>query len=352
MSVQTILEEFDRLDSSEQSELIDFLLGRSASHARSVSQFITELRKRNGLSCPRCGCVEGIRKAGFTTYGIQRYKCATCGRGFIASSGTIASGSTKSLRVWKEFFRCMASGLSCRKTARICGIHYTTAFRWRHAVLDAVREESKPSSLDGIVEADETFFRLSFKGSKRLRDVADRAPHRRGGDVSSRGLSSNQVCVPTVLSRSGRSFAKAGCLGAVSVEALSYALQGAVASGATICTDSAGAYKRFSEANGIVHIRMNGKQSRIGIYNLQRINGLHSCLKRFMAPFNGVSTKYLNNYLAWNDALRNSRKEGSGAAGHLMDVSFGAFSKMNSRGYMRREPVPVVNPEAFRRDVA
>ena len=38
------------------------------------------------------------------------------------------------------------------------------------------------------------------------------------------------------------------------------------------------------------------------------INSYHSQLKRFMRGFNGVSTKYLNNYLVWNN-LVNYAKE-------------------------------------------
>lgn len=35
------------------------------------------------------------------------------------------------------------------------------------------------------------------------------------------------------------------------------------------------------------------------IYNIQRVNAFHSSLKRWINKFNGVSTKYLTNYLFW-----------------------------------------------------
>lgn len=352
MSVESIIEAFNRLSSVEQCEFVDFILGRSESSARSVSQFLGELRKKNGLFCPRCGCVEEVNRFGYAKNGAQRYRCRACGRTFVATTGTIVSRTKKSLRQWKLFFQCMERGLSCRNTAKICGIHYTTAFRWRHAVLDVVRNEEHPEGLEGIVEADETFFRLSFKGARRIKEVAGRYAHKRGGAVSMRGLSKEQVCVPSVLSRNGVAFAKAGCLGSVSVEGLSYALGNTLASGSTVCTDSARAYKKYSEDRGIVHIHLKGKATRTGIYNLQSINGFHSGLKVFMARFQGVSTKYLNNYLAWNASLRNNRSDGSGFSGHLMDVSFGNIGKMNSKGYMKRSAIPVVNPEAFRRKAA
>lgn len=36
----------------------------------------------------------------------------------------------------------------------------------------------------------------------------------------------------------------------------------------------------------------------IALLYLQHINSLHSGFKRWIMPFNGVSTKYINNYLA------------------------------------------------------
>lgn len=36
-----------------------------------------------------------------------------------------------------------------------------------------------------------------------------------------------------------------------------------------------------------------------GISHLGNVNGYHSRLKRWIHPFNGVSTKYLPNYLVW-----------------------------------------------------
>ena len=57
----------------------------------------------------------------------------------------------------------MIEGKSLAKTAKLCGVHPTTAFRWRHRFLRAPADD-KPRSLSGIVEADETFILESFKG--------------------------------------------------------------------------------------------------------------------------------------------------------------------------------------------
>lgn len=45
------------------------------------------------------------------------------------------------------------------------------------------------------------------------------------------------------------------------------------------------------------------------VYHLQHINSLHSGFKRWITPFNGVSSKYINNYLAWFKFLQLSKKD-------------------------------------------
>ena len=61
----------------------------------------------------------------------------------------------------------MMLGLSVRKSAEICGINKDTAFIWRHKILDALQNMASDVKLDGIVEADETFFAISFKGNHK-----------------------------------------------------------------------------------------------------------------------------------------------------------------------------------------
>jgi transposase-like protein len=45
-----------------------------------------------------------------------------------------------------------------------------------------------------------------------------------------------------------------------------------------------------------------------GIYHIQHINAFHSRLKSFMRPFQGVSTKHLNNYLVWYAWMQMNRE--------------------------------------------
>jgi hypothetical protein len=60
----------------------------------------------------------------------------------------------------------MAEGLSIDKSAERCDLSHRTAFTWRHKILDAIGRGVGKDSLSGIVEADETFLPVSYKGAK------------------------------------------------------------------------------------------------------------------------------------------------------------------------------------------
>ena len=73
---------------------------------------------------------------------------------------------------------------------------------------------------------------------------------------------------------------------------------------------SAAAKKRNPEA----HLALPGKESRgcgISPYHIQTANSFHSNLKSWIRRFNGVATKYLENYVGWHRHLveGNHRKD-------------------------------------------
>ena len=98
-------------------------------------------------------------------------------------------------RVKNEIIKNM---LTLDKSAERCGITHGTAFTWRHKILDAVGKGVENDGLSGIVEADEAFMPVSYKGDKAAfeKDEVGRAPRKRGGENHKRGLSDELLCVP------------------------------------------------------------------------------------------------------------------------------------------------------------
>ena len=308
-AIKDILDKIDKLSPADQERLKTILFSKTFTKSISIEEFVTKERFANGRVCPVCGATHVVRN-GKRKDGTQKYICKDCGKSFVITTNSIVSGTRKDLNVWIKYVDCMLNGFSVRKAAEECGIHRNTAFAWRHKILDALQNMANDVILDGIVEADETFFTISYKGNhkKSKKFTMPREPHKRGNSTHVRGLSSEKVCVPCAVNRSGMSIAKVSNTGRVSTKDLHEIYDGRIDPSATLVTDKMNSYVRFSNANGIELVQLKTGKAKKGIYNIQHINSYHSQLKRFMKSFNGVSTKYLNNYLIWHNFVNYAKE--------------------------------------------
>ena len=133
---------------------------------------------------------------------------------------------------WRHFADTMRDGLSTRRAAARVDINQKTAWRDRHKVMAFLMPTEAPP-LGGIVEADETYFRRNFKGSKSV----GRRPRRRGSqNGSTRGLGKDKVAV--VLP------------GTSNTASLPAVFRPMLNAGVTLCTDGSSAWPR-STCTGI-----------------------------------------------------------------------------------------------------
>src|SRR4051812_49524843 len=153
-----------------------------------------------------------------------------CGKSFNALTGTPLARLRLKER-WLEFTRTLSVGDTVRGSAAQCHVALTTAFRWRHRFLKAVKTTTAP--LRGIVEADETCLLDSRKGDRQL----DRPPRNRGGKAAKLGLSREQVPVLVAADRTGTTLT--AVLPAVSASAIQAVLATAGRPDIPLVTDGA-----------------------------------------------------------------------------------------------------------------
>ena len=307
-----------------------------------LQSFLIETRITNGHGCIYCGGSHVV-KNGTRKDGTQRFLCRDCKKSFLPTSLSVTSGTRKRLSVWASYLKCMMDRKTLRETSEACGISIPTAFSWRHKILDALHEMTENVCLDGVVEADETFFDVSYKGNHHNFSLP-RKPHKRGSSVHTKGLSSEKVCVPCAVNEGDISFAKPGKLGKVSSECISKVFEGIISPQAVLCTDNEKAYLRFTADQGIRLIQMD-TDSRIAEkdgkhYGIQRINAYHSRLKGFLQRFHGVSTKYLGNYLVWNSLLENNRRGREDLFSTLLSQVMTIRMTERGRDIPNRPPIP------------
>lgn len=80
---------------------------------------------------------------------------------------------------------------------------------------------------------------------------------------------------------------------------------------ALLCSDTATNYKKFTKDKGLQHEMVNMRKGiyvKKSIFHIQHVNVYHKRLKQFMERFQGVATKYLDNYLYWFRYLEQSKK--------------------------------------------
>lgn len=249
--------------------------------------------------CPHCNSVHFVKNG--TSRGTIRFLCKDCSKSFTTTTNTIFFNGKKNISVWQTYIHCMIEKYSLRKTAKTCNISLSTAFYWRHKILDALQKMQDKVELDGVVEADETFFGLSFKGHHKNFKLP-RLSYHRGTSASKRGLSKELVCVPSAINLNGLSIAKVSNLGKPNVTALQKVLNNKIASDSIFVTDGFRAYSKLTNDMSLSHIRIPRKKYKLGAFNIQTINSYHSRLKAMITyNFKGVATKYLNNYLVYHN---------------------------------------------------
>lgn len=235
--------------------------------------------------------------------GLRRFYCHHCGKTFNALTGTPLAHLHKKER-WFDFAQSLSEGETVRRSADRCDLAVSTAWRWRHRFLRAIKTDTAP--LSGIVEADETYVLESQKGSRAWKrstegqsDAPKRKPRKRGGKASKPGLSDEQTPVLMAADRTGATVS--AVLPAVNADAIEAVLSPVLNKDALLVTDGARVYPLCADKLGVSHEALNlsaGERVR-GDLHIQTVNSRHERLKTFLRRYRGIATKYLDSYLKW-----------------------------------------------------
>lgn len=293
-----LLKELEDLTEAQADKVIDALQHRG--DGNEVIKLI-EQKLLDEPKCPHCGTAHILRHG--KEHGLQRYRCADCGRTFNALTGTPLARLRHKDR-WLSFARSLEQSHSVRKAACSAGISKTTSFRWRHRFLKFGKDSQK-QKLVGIVELDESFILESCKGERGL----SRAPRKRGGKAQKAGLSHEQI--PILIARDRYGDEVNVVLPERTAKAVEAALEGVLdKSEVLLCIDGDPGLIAFAEAQGIDYetvVASKGERVHEKVLHLQNVNAKASRFKKWLARFNGVASKYLQNYLTWQRGLETGK---------------------------------------------
>lgn len=313
----------EKLTLSQQKALIDQIMQMMRTPVNDgceniVNEFL------NGLpDCPHCRSKSSlgfIVKKGRNRNGSQRYYCKNCSKLFVNTTKTAYERSRKDGDTWRKFIELTIKGASLKTCSEECEIAYQTAFTWRHKVLNAFQVEQNNVMMDGRIEIDEMLIPLSYKGNhisggfgSRTRvfgtdNGLPRKAFKRGTDNRSTS-SRDKACIFCMVSNGNKGF----YAGVPGVGFMNEAMLNATVAAhvnkdqSMIIADKYKATKKYLEENGYNHAILASNASgrandhkpeiRDGIH-MQHVNAMHHHIRDFLRPYCGVSTKYLENYLA------------------------------------------------------
>ena len=251
----------------------------------------------NNHHCPHCHSNK-ICKNGSNSYKgnkIQKFICNNCHKNYSIKTNTIWQNTHKSIELWQEYIELFSQGLALRKIVEKMDnkISLPTAFYWRHKILKFLSKNNDDGNnkLGGIIEADETFFEESQKGSRNVK----------GRDARKRGFScyvgnkKTKICVLTAIDRNKASFTKPVGFGGLEKDDV-VLLQRHIKKDSVLITDGNRTYRNLHDIK-LKSLKFGKPENKV--YHLNNINNFHSMLKKFMIRFNGVATKYLDYYVEY-----------------------------------------------------
>lgn len=286
----------NNLTDVQKEQLIIALQASLKTSHRAENELINEVKEarfNKGFVCPHCGSTEIVRHGTYKG-NKQRYLCRNCKSTFNDLTNTPLS-RTRFPEKWNEFAECMLKGLSLRKSAEIIGVSYVSLFYWRHKLLEALKKTNN-TPFDGIVEMDETYFLYSEKGK---RNIIDRKPRKRGGVSKKRGINAEHVCVLVARDRSKNTISQVTNIGGAKMDKITKLVSPYLNNMNILCTDGWKGYMTLANSKDMDHHVLQENRVYRGIFHIQNVNAYHSRMKKWIGRFNGVSSKYLDNYLAW-----------------------------------------------------
>lgn len=249
--------------------------------------------KNKQLNCPACKDKYIIKNG--TKNNMQYYKCKNCGKFFSISTNTLTSGINLSYNQLINFMLCLLRYNTLSETASIIGISERSAYNIRIKII-SVLNKYKTKKLKEVVQCDEKYIRLSFKGTRKGK--MPRKSRRNGQEDRTSGISMDQVCILMAIDTQDNIFVKIVGLGPLSTDDLEINFSDNIEENSILVTDSKSSYINFAKKHKLILKQIpEGKHVTKDGFHLGELNSLMSELDILLLKCRGLSTRHLQEYL-------------------------------------------------------
>jgi transposase-like protein len=296
-----------RLSLSEQ----DFFKNQTLSE-NNTSPFdflIHSLQNINGIKCPNCGS-DKVMKNGSMKNKTPRFICRSCHKNYSLYTNTFLQNVKKKKILFDYIPLRMDDGGTLRICSELLGISLNTSFEWNKKIFGSI-ELVIPHELEGIIELVVVQDKISRKGEKPEGYFGFKPPNpntdpkkkykkapklKKGEDIS------EKVQIAVTFSRKGQLDMKVIQLGDLDKEELKRNLYSKIKKGKKMLISDNPTLKMFFQEKKlsyhICEVKQNEK-SRNKYFDNDTAIRIYQMFYGWLERFNGVATKYLQNYLKW-----------------------------------------------------
>lgn len=288
------------LTQEEKAELA--LMLNQELKAPTTDLFLSSLNSDQKILCPHCKSNDiyghGVYK------GRKRYKCKDCKKTFNDFTGTAISGIKKTVE-FNKYITLVVESVAIRKASSIIGVNMKTIFDWRHKLLSSM-SSMNGLAFSGIVECDDKQLDINNKGNRNL----NRKPYKRPSDrYTKRGVSNDKVSIMVATDRKGNPTMQIAKIGRIDTSSIENTIGGLIGEDNILCSDSHPSIIAWAKEKQLEHHTfIASKHVKDKCYHVQHVNSMDSFYERWIRRFNGVATKYLNQYLNWFIFLQKVKK--------------------------------------------
>ena len=239
-------------------------------------------------ACPHCGS-GAFKKKGFTSNGIQRYICLSCGRSFNVLTGTVFDNHKLPLTEWLGFLLDIFGFGSFSLVSKGNRNSINTTKYWKDKVFILLEDSQKDTMLEGTVWIDEKFYTVRSPDIQRKPD-----------GTRYHGLSRNQMCIGVGCDDSGHVLCILEGVGKTSNRRTLEAFSNHIRPGSRLIHDKEKSHASLASLLNLeseIHDSKNLKGVPDKDNPLNKVNQVCNMLQKFLNAHSGFNRSQMQGYL-------------------------------------------------------
>ena len=242
--------------------------------------------------CPKCGAVDpGFKKGGHANSGKSMLRCNNCNKRFVVDHGQLTYYSHQDSAKWDQLIKDTFDQIPIEKTAATLNISTWTVWRMRMKFLHALEALTSDTVVSGEIELDEKYLLNSHKGTE-IEGVKGR---KRGGSAKKRGLSNEQICLPTAVQRDGTAVLLATNTATPTAGDI-MKLASHIGENSMAWLDGKTAWNRLLDEKKCGRCVLKDHTEYTTIDHINNVNSFHKMIEDWYNRYRGVASKYINRY--------------------------------------------------------